>query len=411
MSGEDKLLEFCRTKDILIIYGAGRFGEVVIDFLQKKNIEITCFCVTSIDEREFYLGYPVKEIAEVRRDYAQAGIVVAVNEKYAVNVLKEVKGFDYFYDKSLLEAIDYDNTMKKAKEWIEQVEVKDGILCRVGKTLFSKDTTYIVCPGPIGDTLYVASFVRAYKQKYKVSSVVLIVRKNQESIGEIFPSIDGCIVSHELIEILSVYSRSKKVWDLENYRYGFAREDYQHQIYAPAYTPKNFLSGYKIAIMGLEEDAQYEEIEIDRDANMLNAFNRETVIVMPHESSARRLPFWFWEKLCQELSRHYTVYTNTKDETELSIKGTHSVSYSLKDMAGICERCFAVISIRTGICDLLAFTKTNLIVLNTEQILAEKWDLKKVFSRENIVNVDCYDEWDSETLKDNILRQLQGFSQ
>ena len=39
-----------------------------------------------------------------------------------------------------------------------------------------------------------------------------------------------------------------------------------------------------------------------------------------------------------------------------------AVSYSLKDMAGICERCFAVISIRTGICDLLAFTKTNLII-------------------------------------------------
>lgn len=409
MEERNKLLEFCKEKQTLIIYGAGRFGEVVKNYLHKRGIKITCFCVTSIDEREVYLGYPVKEITEIRSNYAYAGIIIAVNEKYSVNVLKEVKGLDYFYDKSLLEAIDYEETMERAKGWIEKVEVRDGILYRVGTTFFSKDTTYIVCPGPIGDTLYVAALVKAYKQKYKVSSVVLIVRKNHESIGEMFPSVDGCIVSHELVETLSIYSRSKKVWDMDNYRYGFGREDYQHHIYAPAYVSKNFLSGYKIAIMGLEEEAEYEEIKIDRDANLLNAFNQKTVIVMPHESSARRLPFKFWEALCLELSKNFTVYTNTKDETELPIKGTQPISYSLKDMAGICERCFAVISIRTGICDMLAFTKTNLIVLNTELILADKWNLKKVFSRDNIVNIDCYNDWNVESLKDSILEKLKSF--
>lgn len=276
--------------------------------------------------------------------------------------------------------------------------------------MFFRDTTYIVCPGPIGDTLYVAAFVKAFKKKNNISSVVLIVRKSHESIAELFPSIDGCIVSNKLVEILSIYSRSQRVWELDNYRYGFAREDYQHRNYAPDYVPKNLLSGYKIALMGLEEDAEYEEMQVDREMNIPNTFNQRTVIVMPHESSARRLPFRFWEALCQELGRHYTVYTNTKDETELPIKGTRAISYSLKDMTGICEQCFAVISIRTGICDLLAFTKTNLIVLNTEQILAEKWDLKKVFSRDNIININCYDNWSPEKLKKDILKQLQSFS-
>lgn len=123
---ENRLVDFCRTKETLIIYGAGRFGELVKDFLEQKNIAITSFCVTSIDEREIYFGYPVKEIAEVRRDYADAGIIVAVNEKYSVGVLKEVKGLDYFYDNSLLDAIDYNNTMEKGKEWIKQVEISGG---------------------------------------------------------------------------------------------------------------------------------------------------------------------------------------------------------------------------------------------------------------------------------------------
>lgn len=55
--------------------------------------------------------------------------------------------------------------------------------------MFFPDTTYIVCPGSIGDTLYVAALVKAFKKKNNISSVVLIVRKSHESIAGLFPSI------------------------------------------------------------------------------------------------------------------------------------------------------------------------------------------------------------------------------
>ena len=203
------------------------------------------------------------------------------------------------------------------------------------------------------------------------------------------------------------YSKGKIIWSLKNYLYGFAREDYFHHSHMRPYIEKNLFSGYKAAIMGLQEEAGYEEMQIDKSMTIPKEFGQRTIIVMPHESSAKRLPLSLWEEICEKLSENYTVYTNTKDKTELPVKGTKVVSESLKDMVAICEECFAVISIRTGMCDLLAFTKTNLIVLNTEYELAKKWDLTKVFYRNNLVNIDCYGEFDPEILKRNIMLQLE----
>lgn len=356
------------------------------------------------------MGYPIKEFAEVQKEIDEVGMIVGVTEKYAGEILKNLKGIPYFYDKNLLPTLDYEYNKKRAEQYNEMVKIENHVLCSVGTYFFRKDVYYMICPGSIGDTLYVASLVKEYKKKNGISTVILIVRENQWSIPELFLSVDGCIASNEMADILALYCRSNLDWEGANWRYSFAREDLFHHFHAQAFEDINLLSGYKIALMGLEEESAIEEMYIEDEA-VPEIFNKSAVIVMPHESNAKRLPFSLWEELCQELSKNYIVYTNIKDETELPIKGTQPVSESLKNMTAICEHCFAVISIRTGICDLLAFTKTNLIVLNTERVLAEHWNLKKVFHRDNLVNIDCYDDFGLDTLKENIMDALKCFSQ
>ena len=58
-------------------------------------------------------------------------------------------------------------------------------------------------------------------------------------------------------------------------------------------------------------------------------------------------------------------------------------------------------------CDLLAFTNTNLIVLNTERRLVEEWNLKELFTRKNIVNINCYRDMDN--LVDEIIELVGKF--
>ena len=364
--------------------------------------------MTHIDEKETYMGYSIKEIAGIKQEIDEVGIIVAVSEKFVREILKDLKGISYFYDENLLPMLDFEYDKKRAEQYNEMVKVEKHVLCSVGNCSFQEDVYYIICPGSIGDTLYVASLVKAFKKKNGIGTVILIVKENQGCIPELFFSVDGGIVSNEIVDILDLYFRSKVDWEGKNYRYGFAREDLSHHSYMRAFDAANLLSGYKIAIMGLEEDSTLEEMYIEDEA-VPEIYNKSAIIVMPHESSAKRLPLSLWEELCQELGKSYMVYTNVKDETELPIKGTQPVSESLKNMTAVCEHCFAVISIRTGMCDLLAFTKTNLIVLNTERVLAEKWNLKTIFPRDNLVNIDCYDDFEPDTLKENIMDVLKCF--
>lgn len=345
----------------------------------------------------------------MQKHYKNVGIIVAVSEKYAEDIIGKIRDIPYFYDNALLMEIERIDAIEKADKQADQVIIKDSVLCCAGGYSFDEDILYILCPGSIGDTLYVAALVKAYKEKNNVQVVMLIVRENHRSIGELFPSVDGSIVSKELVDLLQAYSRKDAVWELKNYRYGFAREDYAHRIYMAEYEANNLLSGYKAAIMEVPEDVEYEKIHVNREKTVPEKYNKKAIIVMPHESSARRLPIFFWEELCGELSVDYTVYTNVKDNTETVIRGTQPVSEPLKNMVDICEQCFAVISIRTGMCDLLAFSDCNLIVLNTEYELAEKWNLKKVFQRDNLINIDCYGKFDPVILKRNIIWQLESF--
>ena len=55
-----------------------------------------------------------------------------------------------------------------------------------------------------------------------------------------------------------------------------------------------------------------------------------------------------------------------------------------------CEGCAAVISLRSGLCDLLGFTETKLIVINTSEELFREWNLRNVFERKGIYNVNSY---------------------
>lgn len=61
-----RLINFCKTKKRVVIYGAGHVEKIVEGFLRRENIVVDSFCVTVIDEKETFLGYPVKEIGEYR---------------------------------------------------------------------------------------------------------------------------------------------------------------------------------------------------------------------------------------------------------------------------------------------------------------------------------------------------------
>lgn len=92
----------------------------------------------------------------------------------------------------------------------------------------------------------------------------------------------------------------------------------------------------------------------------------------------------------------------------MPIPGTEAVSLPLADMAVLCENCKAVISLRSGICDLLAFTNTNLFIIYSDEMIQKEGNIKKLFSREGIHEFSCFREEDLDSLANNLLAALES---
>lgn len=255
------------------------------------------------------------------------------------------------------------------------------------------DTFYIVCPYGIGDTLYVASLIQSFKRFRSLTSICFIVKKSHSQIPDWFDFIDEKIVSDEMVNTLNLFSIFLGKWELKNYLYGHFRKDTNGAI-LPEYgncEVKNMIYRYKKLVFHLPAESILEEPKIIPDEILFQKlmtqynFDNRSIILMPYANSAALLPEHFWEILAQFLiDLGFTVYTNVKDSKELPIPRTAGLCADLATMAAICEFCRLVISFRSGICDVLAFTETNLIVINSSEYHLNEWNLKYATNRDNI---------------------------
>ena len=117
------------------------------------------------------------------------------------------------------------------------------------------------------------------------------------------------------------------------------------------------------------------------------------MVLMPYAKTAEMLPASFWEELARRLAgKGYSLYTNVGSDKEKEIPGTKPLAEPLLNTALFCEGCRAAVSLRSGLCDLLGFTETKLIVLNTSEELFDEWNLNDVFPRDGIWNINCFEK-------------------
>ena len=76
-----------------------------------------------------------------------------------------------------------------------------------------------------------------------------------------------------------------------------------------------------------------------------------------------------------------------KGEEEQPVKGTKRFSADIATTAALCESFRLVIALRSGLCDVLAFTETRLANINNDERLLKEWNLRKVVGREHIYNL------------------------
>lgn len=387
------LKAFCNAYTRIYIYGAGNVGKMVSEYLESQGIEFEGFCVSCLPGDTTFCSHQVVTFDDERDSLCDTGYIVALSHKIAGDVVKKLTeaGADYIYSKECLFEIFCEHCRNSA----EMVSVNNDYLEQVKEYAFDKDTVYICCPASIGDTLYVSALVKEYKKQCSCKSVCLIVKKGHASFITLFKAIDDYIVSDDLVQILNEYSMYQQTWVLNNYIYGHFPKD-MHFKYDDSYYKeewKNIVARYTKLIMRLHGDIKIEDIYIDSKYMAERSNYQNTIILMPYAQTAPMLPISFWDKIVHILcERGYNLYTNVNGNKEVPLHGTKALSLSLYDTAVVCENAVGVISLRSGICDLLAFTKSNLIIINTSEELYEEWNIKDVFKKDNIFNINCFDE-------------------
>ena len=269
---------------------------------------------------------------------------------------------------------------------IYRVGEDDGFLVYEGIQL-EHDTLYIVCPYGIGDTLYAASLAESLKNFRSVAKISLIIKKAHSQIPDWFDAVDEKIISDEVVHTLNVFSVYTGKWEFKNYLYGHFHKNKDCAM-LPEYNScevKNMIYRYKKLVFHLPVECLLEEPKIVPDEKLFESLMAEykigerSIILMPYANSnkiALRVNH-FWEELAGLLmALGYTVFTNVKGPEELPIKGTIGLCADLGTMAAICENCRLVISLRSGICDVLAFTEANLVVVNLTEYHLNEWSLK-----------------------------------
>ncbi len=384
--------EYCSKFSKLVIYGAGDVGKMVAQFMEKERIVFEGFCVSAKPEKHMLGNYEIREIDEICNCERNIGILVAVSKKNVQDILclLDNRELPYFYSSEFL----FELFRKKCEESASKVWIQDGYISRILDTAFERDTVYICCPASIGDTLYVAALVKAYKEENpSVRKVCLILKKGHGELGGLFPAVDEVLVSHELVEILDQYSMCTQTWRLKNYLYGHFKKSLRFA-YDPEYNREDcrtIFARYAKLVLGLQEYAEPESIILDR--GNLKGEGRNSVVLMPYAKTAEMLPASFWEELARRLAgKGYSLYTNVGSDKEKEIPGTKPLAEPLLNTALFCEGCRAAVSLRSGLCDLLGFTETKLIVLNTSEELFDEWNLNDVFPRDGIWNINCFEK-------------------
>lgn len=256
----------------------------------------------------------------------------------------------------------------------------------------NEQVLYVVCPCGIGDTLFVAAMINEYNLQYtRKEKICFIVKENHGAIPDWFKSIDCKIISTELVVAIDFIAVIKQFWKGDNFLYGHFSKNLFWILYESYYSfHGNMIEKYRKLVFGLGEAGYLEKICIENSSKNSYKNLDRTIVIMPYANSTQMLPFPVWEYIANDLENDgWNVLTNVKDDTEEPIQGTCAISTDIDSLVKMCRNVYAVISIRSGLCDVLAMTNTNtkLLVINLDINIAKEWNVKRINDRATINNI------------------------
>jgi len=235
------------------------------------------------------------------------------------------------------------------------------------------DELCIICPRGIGDTLIVAGLAGKIKKQHNVNKLQLLVKPEHEFIASVFPSVDKIGLLQNGIEYLNAdntFIIADQKLAPNNYFFGhFERFSMANII---GFNGINMFDCYK-ALFKLDMQSvleQPKEPNADAEEYCKRIFIKnslsplKTVLIATGANSVNSFNALFWVSVCKILkTKGYDIILNSDDLAhELSAYANH-INIPLNHLPAFALMACNVIALRSGLCDLLAIYKVNMVVL------------------------------------------------
>ncbi|MCQ2484507.1 MAG: hypothetical protein MJ168_04125 [Clostridia bacterium] len=203
----------------------------------------------------------------------------------------------------------------------------------------------------------------------------MLVRSQHSTLKAIYPDLDF-IADTKLCKFIEYYVVSKSSYETENHLYCFFRKD-RHLNILHDFRPEQYSlwHDYCTDVYHVNQESLHNCSENATGTASVVLTNRD-IVLMPYAHSTDLISMGFWIKLAKELQqRNYKIYTNIAPY-EKPIDGTEALCLPLYEVCAAFENSAGCISMRSGICDLLAIkSQTSLYILNSSPYWTPIWDV------------------------------------
>jgi len=284
------------------------------------------------------------------------------------------------------------------------------------KTHFNNDFPILICPfRGTGDSYVVGNYYKVKQSQNKYNFIV--PRTTNKKVLELF-GIKRVAVLNE-----------KEIRDIQQFQKVMHKDNLHILHFAPMYMPSstgynlacfkglNFADFYDYIVFGEQEKILYQQPNIKETKNfykLYGAKKKRTVLLAPYSDSISGISEEEWKYLAHKLKRMgYTVLTNCGNEYEKPIEGTRGVYIPFGDLNKFVEWCGYIISIRSGICDIICHANCKKIILYPKYIKYKYGSYHDFFSLnipERNIFADEY-EFNEKNNKNLIIQILKNFNE
>lgn len=256
---------------------------------------------------------------------------------------------------------------------------------------------FMPCDG-IGDTIFALGFLDGYKKQNRITSCCIIGCRQKKTVYEWYKSsFDEYIeIPHWILR--KIYEASKTdlgseifITNKNNFflamPQGYYRGGDQQYYMLDDFTQ---IDAYRSCLYRLEKSAVlkkpvFPKEKIDNIIKKYSLIEGKTIIIAPDANTIKGKRSFF-EILAKELlNQGYLVLTNLVNEHDEPIKDTQGIYLPLDIVCSIADYCGAFIGMRSGLLDVVMFSKSIVIALYPKDDMRFKYFNINYFENKNMM--------------------------